>query len=210
MPRRHHVIPQQSILPSGYTRLNYIEGTGTQYIDTSLSAANGFDFECAVIFTRMFAGDNTYQPYIVGSHNMSYPYGRNGVQIDYNSFFQLGLGDTYPRCSTQATENTKYMLKGSTVKGASYLSINGNVVISSADSSARSSNPLFVFYNQWEYNANRRKSYIRLDGEMILTINGVRHELIPALRCVDNKPGLYSVSQDVFLVNAGSGEFLFG
>ena len=42
-----------SILPSGYKRLEYIQSTGTQYVDTKLSIPNGFHVITDWMYTEM-------------------------------------------------------------------------------------------------------------------------------------------------------------
>ena len=40
MKREHNITTETPVLPDGYTELQYIEGTGTQYIDTGPSQAS--------------------------------------------------------------------------------------------------------------------------------------------------------------------------
>ena len=65
-----------------YIPIEYIESNGNQYIDTGFSAPEGFKFDCA------FAYNGITGSYIIGSHNASSPYGRNGVGAD-SAYWEL-------------------------------------------------------------------------------------------------------------------------
>jgi hypothetical protein len=203
--RREHTTPQGGgVLPPGYTQLEYIESTGTQYIDTGLVAPDGFSFLVDVFVDT----SNQNNPYIVGSHNLSSPYGRNGVGLTQGAKWQLGLGDTYPTSTATPVKGVRLTIDGSTVKGNSFLKLNGTNIITSTDSSLRSSNNLLIFYNQYERNRGGQT----LKGKLYaisLTVSGVMHTYTPALRIADSKPGMYDIINNIFYTNQGTGEFLY-
>ena len=76
-------------LPDGYQKVDYIESTGTQYIDTKISAPLGYITKYDVIFTENSIGGS-----IVGSHNVSSPFGRNQCSAS-ETYWELGHGDYY-------------------------------------------------------------------------------------------------------------------
>ena len=57
-------------LPSGYKQLEYIESSGTQYIDTGIVASSGFEVEI-----KLKANSHNNFCGIIGAHNDSSPYG---------------------------------------------------------------------------------------------------------------------------------------
>lgn len=219
MRREHSLITETPVLPDEYTELQYIEGTGTQYIDTGLSAPNGFGFDLNFMFTQ--AQGNAY---IVGSHNKSAPYGRNGVQsAAYNAYTRLwgeGTGDTiifsHPdspafqkQTYIQYNVNQQYHIVGQTIKGNSYLNVDGELLLHTTDNSTRSSSNILFFTEQYTLNRGQAKTRGRLIGRDYLIIDGTVYTFIPAKRNQDNKPGLYLHNNNTFLTNQGTGEFLY-
>lgn len=203
MRREHN--RQSSTLPPGYTQLQYIESTGTQYIETNIVADNGFIAFIVACYTT-----TQLNAYIVGQCNATAPYKRNGVQTsgDSSPKWMLGLGNIYPKASQGPSSNTIYTLNVSTIEGNSYLDVNGTRIITSTDSTGRSATGLYIFYDGWSKANNREKSKVKLYN-LSITVNNVMHNLVPALREQDNKPGLYDTTDNVFYTNAGSGEFLY-
>ena len=202
--RRENQPQGGGVLPPGYTQLEYIESTGTQYIDTGLSSADGFMFVVDIYIDTSNSGN----PYVVGSHNLSSPYGRNGVGIEQGNKWQLGLGNTYPTSYATPIKGTRLTLSGSTIKGDSFLELNGTRIITSSDSSSRSSNNLLIFYNQYERNRGSQT----LKGKLYAispTVSGITHTYTPALRTADSKPGLFDFTSNTFHTNAGTNEFLY-
>ena len=190
--------------PSCYIPVEYIETTGTQWIDTGFAAPDGFIFDLAWSY-NIIPGS-----YIVGSHNEGSPYGRNGIGSVNSAYWELGTGDTCPGSSTTITANTKYILYGSTVKGNSYLNVNGSRVITTGDSSSRSAYNVWVFYNQYSKyyshsGANGKLYYLKIynsGGALV-------RDYIPCISPT-GEAGLYDKVTGKFYTNSGSGAFIAG
>ena len=190
--------------PSEYTTLNYIESTGTQYIDTGYSAPEGFYTEFDTLYTSVYGG------YIVGSHNLASPYGRNGIGPQHTNFWEIGTGDTCPAGTSTITANTRYHVEASTVKGNSYATVNGTSEVTTTDSSSRSSFNLLLFYNQYSQNTGGDTLSARL---YYLKIWDENHELVRVFIPAKNASGtigLYDALSGNFYTNAGSGTFASG
>lgn len=203
--RRENQPQGGGVLPSEYQQLEYIQGTGTQYLETNIVANNGCSFYCVMCYTTLQSN-----AYIAGQCNATAPYERNGVQSsgDSSPRWMLGLGNTCPKANQSISANTIYTLNASTIQGLSYLEVNGTTLITSSDSTGRSSTGLYVFYDNWSKANNREKSKIKLYN-LSVTANNIEHKLIPALRIADSKPGLYDTTDNVFYTNQGTGEFLY-
>ena len=122
--------------------------------------------------------------------------------------WQLGIGNAYPQSSATPVKGVRLTIDGSTIKGSSFLELNSTRIITSSDSSPRSSNNLLIFYNQYELNTGSQT----LKGKLYaisLTVSGVTYTYTPALRTADSKPGLLDKVNNVFYINAGTGEFLY-
>jgi len=191
-------------LPEDYTQLEYIEGTGTQYINTGFSAPNGFIMEGDVEWTSGMTN------YVVGSHNetsSSGSYGRNGI----GGSWQLGLGDTYPNSeSGTCAVNVKYHLNGSTVKGDGYLIVDGKELLSSTDATPRSSNNVLIFQQQYGIANNQAPATLKI---YYLNIYDNTGTLVRSLIPAKNKSGtigMYDLVGDKFYINSGTGTFVGG
>ena len=192
------------LIPNEYIQLEYIESTGTQYIDTGYSAPNGFIGESEFSYTTV---DSSY---IIGSHNLNSPYGRNGFGLTAN-VWELGLGDNYPRSTITVAANTRYSARFSTVKGNAYLNIDETKILTSSDSTSRSSQNLFIFHNQYRKNAGLSTAKAKIYFMKIYDSTGVLvRDMVPCYRKSDGVAGMYDRLNGVFYTNAGTGDFVKG
>lgn len=191
-------------LPTGYTQVSYIQSSGTQYIDTGFSAPNGFVAEFGMAVT-----DTSNIFYVVGSHNLNSPYGRNYIACKSNTAWELGLGDSYPTYADDIPTNSMVRAKCSTVEGNSYLEVDGTRTTSSTDNSGRSAYNVWLFANQ--YDARRGVYSVgRLYSMKIYDVNlNLVRDMIPCTNA-SGTAGLYDRVNDVFYENAGTGEFIAG
>lgn len=189
-----------------YIWLDYIESTGTQYINTKYSASEGFKGE--VLFEYLTLNNNN--GYIVGSHNLNSPYGRNGVGLNSSVLWELGTGDTCPSANSTPTVGTKYTLNFSTVKGNSYLDINGSRAITTSDNTSRSAYDVYVFYNQYSQNANVATTQGRLYSLKIYTHDDILvRDFAPCINPM-GEVGLFDKVTKTFFGNEGSDNFIAG
>ena len=201
--RREHTTPQHGgVLPPGYTQLEYIQSTGTQYIELDMSAPQGF-----TCYTKFAYTSTQSNKYIVGNGNATSPYERNSVQCNAQFKWMLGLGDTYPSGSNISV-NTIYDIHASTIPTNSYLDINGTRTITSSDNTGRTLANLYLLWDNWSKANNGAKTSGKIYNLFVYT-SAKSISLVPAIRIADSKPGLYDTTNDVFYTNAGTGEFLY-
>ena len=91
-------------LPLEYQELEYIESTGTQYIDTGVISANNLKIEAEFSITDLSASDN----YIVGIYGGDYS-GRIQFSYDANPFY--GWGQNYNNISTLNVDTNKHTIQ---------------------------------------------------------------------------------------------------
>lgn len=187
-----------------YIPIEYIESNGTQYIDTGFSAPSGFKFDLAFSY-------NTVQgSYIIGSHNSAAPYGRNGVGSVATGSWELGTGDACPQAGS-ITVGQKYRLQGSTIKGNSYLDVNGARTITTSDSTSRSDYNLYVFWEQYGQTnggspVNGKLYYLKLyDANNVLV-----RDFIPAISAMNGAVGLYDLLNNKFYPSSNVNAFFPG
>ena len=210
----NNVVWEKERLPVEYQEVEYIESTGTQYIDTGIVLNNGcvitLDFLIAessvnrIVYGWRRKGTYTglYQAYITSntrkirsiivgrSSNDTYPqsfeYGvRNKVLIDSVNK-QVLVNDTVIDCGANFNNGRAFDENGSSEYHPYLFALNnaGKTVAISEDTR------IYGYSVQYE-------------GEVL-------QDLIPCYRKIDNAAGMYDVVNDVFYTNAGTGEFNVG
>lgn len=211
--KREHNITTETPLPSGYTRLNYIEATGTQYIDTDYYVGNkktriiaGFEkksplYQAGVLFACCSPQDNQafLNPYYgVGTSNDQrlaiYASGRGLLALipsKQNVLVHFDCTIDIPnQTSSIYIEQGSDILKIDTYTSTIYI------------------NTLAIFAQHLGTSYNAKVSAI-LRYFFIYENDVLVRNYITALRDYDSKPGLYDVVANEFKTNAGTGEFQY-
>lgn len=198
------MVQKKSRLPSEYQEVEYLESTGTQYIDTGYipnyytTITGKFLHTENVVDTPLFGvrGPNTVNSYLFWAHPIEYrPFPRNKVIFnDYTHDFTVGYpvntieefyysnsvmrcnNETFNYTARRGTPNLPLILFG--------LSNNGSV------DSRKFVGKIFEFV-------------ISEDGQLI-------RNFIPCYRKSDNKPGMYDLVSKTLFTNQGTNEFIVG
>ena len=194
---------------NGYSRLEYIEGTGTQYIDTNISAPSGFIADANVTFT-----DLTKANTIVGEENANGDSYRNFIKVQKNGNkvnWLLGKGAFTWSTVTVAT-NTKYHVVGSTLTTGAYIDVNETAAVLPVTGGNRTSRNILLFTTSWEIAGNGNNiSHMKMYDIKIWDANNVLvRDFIPVRRHSDGAIGMYDRVSDTFFGNAGTGTFIAG
>ena len=197
-------------VPAGYTELEYIESSGTQYIDTGVVITPTMAVEADVQYTET----TTYQQRIFGnSHNgTSDPDGDLGtghlnfdIYIQGQGYLASALAEDkgdWVRTNTKADKNRHTHRLDCTDR--KYY-IDGTVMTTHSTAPTKSTNgSLFIFANN---RASMDYAFMRLYSCKIYDSGVVVHDYVPARRVSDSAFGLYDTKTDVFLTNAGTGKF---
>ena len=193
-PYEAHV---ESELPSEYQRVEYLESTGTQWIDTGIipTTETVSQIKLKVLQSN---GYNIYGYYI--GQNVSYRF------FLTNSRFYFDFPDKSRAQSISGTGviNEIYELE----LGNRYIKnlLNDNYYVKLSPSSFECSNSLKLnnsgvstaFAKVYWY-------YVKIYEEDIPVRN-----LIPCYRRSDSKPGMYDTVSGTFYTNSGTGEFILG
>lgn len=194
-------------LPPEYRQLQYIESTGSQWIDTGVKLNPQIEWYLDVQWLEFnnvnafgvenwqdsgpiirITNDNRSNP-ILGI-NIVYGDSVNGQYVYYDSY-------------NLSTERTTFLVKNG------HQFINEIEVLQGV--MTRTEQSLSVVYfaervgGNIQYHCKRTRHYYSYFKENNATIR----EFIPALRLSDNKPGLYDTINNQFYTNSGSGEFLY-
>ena len=198
-------------LPSGYRQLEYIQSTGTQYIDTGYASSSGFIADIRLSITSF---SSSYQC-IMGSHNLASPWGRNCIATNSNKI-EVGLCGVSNLTYT-LTENTPYLISFSSVIPSGFVKVDGttiqsyNSLVSSSDGgSTLSENNVLIGANQYTVSNNMttfpaKWYYIKLYDSS----NTLIRDYVPC-KNPSGEIGLYDLVNQQFYSNAGTGKFIAG
>ena len=205
---------QAARLPAGYEELEYIESTGTQYVDTGVNItptmAVEADAQVTVIEKQGRIFGNAYEASDSnGQGYMSFALYMNGAnQSQWATAMQDNGGDwvssgvsadtSRHTHKLDCTGNRKYKLDG-TDKGNAHPTVTKSTKWS-----------LYLFANHGENNVATGISKMRLYSCKIYNSGNVAHDYVPARRHSDCALGLYDTKTDVFHPNAGTGKFCPG
>lgn len=189
----------QPILPSAYQEVDYIESSGTQYIDTGmkLTEKSGVELKISDLTfgSRKIFGSRTSAT----SNNFSIISTSSSIVCDFYNYSVNRLTVNTPITDpiTISMNNQK-------------LSLNTNEQVVSSYNSFTTPGNAYIFNGAGSFpagytNASMRLYYCRLYDNGVLKKN-----LIPCYRKSDNVVGLYDIVNDEFIQNTGTGVFTYG
>ncbi len=186
-------------LPSTYTELEYIESTGTQYINTGITPTYQTDFEVSFEVRELPSNGAA----IFGAVKQSV------CEFQLNAWLNEGSGYCAFNASDGVSAHLTPAVKNVIKLSASKYHYGG----STPDTFSR--NTTSIGYNMFVFAANRsgsagEYSSTKLYNFKIWDIGVLVRNFIPVKRNSDNTLGLYDMVEDVFYTNSGSGSFLKG
>lgn len=195
-------VPQSSKteLPTGYTRVSYLESTGTQYIETGFTP----DINSAMYIRMSVTDDGRYSNWsgVVLTGNAGwFSAGGNKIREGLTAAFSIGSRNG---CFLPYDNNYHdYYISNGLQK------IDQNEAYNEITGFEAAMLTVWLFIGHKNYNgALAGKQRIQLCR---LYDNGVlARDFIPCVRVSDSKPGMYDTVTQQFFVNAGSGEFVWG
>lgn len=186
-------------LPAGFVRLDYIESTGTQYIDTGVISSTKvktiFDFEFSAFndaFNRVFGTTS------VGNSQ----YGCRTLSAGQSQLLAERPDGDSRYTSWSAALNTRYNLA---ITDAFY--VNGTKIGNDYGSTEIVGRQNIWFFAQ---NPNTSRSSIKLFSAKLYDNETLARNFIPCYRYSDGIEGLYDTVGKQFYTNQGTGRFLRG
>ena len=181
------------ILPAGYTRLEYIESTGTQYINTGIYPTNNTAIDVKFVniaqqggTTRVVIGDGwqTERTYL--------------LSITANTSSFALIGGLSKQFSNYWTRNTPFTVHMDT----NGISVNGSIINWTGTATTfTGTRPLTMF---GVTDAQTRYAMIKM-YYLKITANGeLVRDFIPAKRNSDNVIGMYDTVSGTFFTNAAT------
>ncbi len=197
------VLKGSSRVPSGFTEVEWIQSSGSQYIDTGVSAPEGCRVQCKVAYTSL----SSTLAVVFGSHDAASPYYRNFLAAT-SSTWELGAYGTADFSSP--TVNTEYEIDASTKSGEIACTINGtaySINQSIAPSAQRSALSVYLFalhYADGLFPAKMKAWWYKVyvGGTLV-------RDFIPC-KNPSGAVGLYDTVNGTFYGNSGTGVFIAG
>lgn len=182
------------VLPEGYIQLNYIQSTGTQYIDTGLIETADMTVSCH------FDVDTVASDYLFGSQ-------QNSSNLSYNGIFKNNMLE-YNYNEIGFTAANSIELAEEIIDSTNNITING---VSHTLSTGTPQNVSMLIFGirrntgaMRPYGGQAKLRYFKIKkGE-----NTVR-DFIPC-KDPDGTVGLYDTVHETFYTNAGTGTFVAG
>lgn len=193
---------KDTLLPNEYQQVEYIESTGTQYISTGIRGN----------------GDLTMKVTMAGNANQWWGFGSR-VNDATNAYFYANGGTGYEYGKAYVNYNVSWDIANDgrlndgnfhtySIDGGVFL-IDSDVLYSFAASSFVSSLNTYLFAFNSNGTVGRFYSCKVREAEFLTDGVYIGHAF-PCYRKSDNVAGMYDIVRDVFLTNAGTGNFIVG
>lgn len=187
-----------------YTELEYIQSTGTQYINTNISPNSSQRIEMTFVLDAVVRYEGLWGVTNNGAPTRGNVYGNYGS----SNFFVIKHRRTYDKGQTLEVTidtGTKYVLEVDYSTKQVYR--DGLLVGSYTDNLSRTSKPIHVLQRT---DSDVSSSKAKLYGFKIYTNNVLAMNLIPVKRISDNAVCMYDKVSNEFFTNAGTGVFTAG
>ena len=198
-------IPQT--LPSTYSPIEYLQFTGTQYIDTGaiVDSNTGFDITFEVLNGQ--SSSPYYNLFGVRGNDSSGGTGEtqnffriDTIPVDSNSGTEFKYGSTVYNSGITNTSkiNIKLINKVYTKPDGSTITLSGNIT---------SGLPMYIGCINKNNTAYGNKASLKIYRFKIYNGSTLAHDFIPVQRVSDKVLGLYDLKTSTFKTNLGSGVF---
>lgn len=194
---KFYIYKKYSILPKEYQRVDYIESSGTQYINTNYIPNSNTKYELNIKFNEL-----GIISYLISARSTNY---RNDLYLATSNKLSVGYGNEYKNSNFIVQKDIKYNI----VSDKNLLYVNNNLVWTSTEQEFINTVKAVVFarnYNDEIGNFISAKLY----SCKIYDNDTLVRNFIPCYRKADNEVGLYDIVNNVFYTNAGTGAFIYG
>lgn len=189
------------ILPDGYTQLEYIESTGTQYIDTRVSGGTNASFEMTARLVSTNSKNNN-QFFGTVSNFCSV----NGTSSYFRVEKKNSTGAVVNFTTTPATKwNLKVESDGSVYLGGALKGTISSIAGIGWGGDTYSNNIFITDDDGINYATSAELYLLKMYTDGVLV-----RDFVPAKRLSDNAIGLYDIATNSFFSNSGTGTFTAG
>ena len=203
--------PEAIILPDEYVRLDYIESTGTQYINTGFKP----NPKTTRVETTFQVTDNTKINQRLFGARKSYSDGETICNIFWNSQ-KMGNAFRVDWVGNASTVSSKFSLN----TDITIVSENNKVIINDLEEYTSTTSksdsyldfPIYInnFTSNGQLEDNQQPAYAKWKTFKIYDNGTLVRDFVPCYRKNDNEIGLYDIVNKVFYTNSGAGTFSKG
>ena len=195
-------------LPCGFAEVDYLESTGTQYLNTDITPTNnmGIDVEYAypTISNNTNAGIcGTYQ----GTSPRTDAFFVTTVTGKTTTNIILAHAGQSRNTGITPTANTWYNAKINWLNDG-YLNLDGSTW--AIGTNTIESDKLIIFGRTLASDSSIAITTARIRRYRMTDGLRISHDYVPVIRLYDNKPGMFDLITRQFLTNVGTGEFAVG
>lgn len=189
-------------LPNGYRKVNYLECTGTQYIDTGFVPDVNSAMYCKMAITDDGSnGRNNTSGCVLSANQGWFCVGGYGNSVGIAALFAVN-SRAGAIISYDNDFHDFYITNG-------IQKIDDVVENNEIDSFLADMLSVYLFKVHVNY-ASTLTPAQKISSCKLWQSGVLEHDFIPCLRMQDNKPGMYDVVTRAFFTNDGTGEFLYG
>ena len=190
----------QSILPSGYTQVDYITSDGNSYIDTGKTLGDNFKIETKFIHNQQSSNEQPIISTWVNSYAWFNLYIASNNQL---RFYAAGNHMTANPTLTIGNINTvSYSRNDNEWVGT----LNGEEVTFTTEITSSNLTTFKILVR----GDGTRGSYVSIYRLKLFENNILTMDLIPCYRNSDNVIGMYDIINNIFYINSGTGNFTYG
>ena len=195
------LVYQSSLLPSGYTECEYLESTGTQYINTEVVGTQNISIDTTFSWSRYLNAWNFFFNAMAGVYDGQW-YGLAQASSFRNVRFNMGISTVYTNIAYNDFTAHNYVMENFqiTIDGSNTHSISNK-------SDFTTVYPIAIFANNKKGNIEQY-SYAKLYSFKIYDNKVLVRNFIPALD-TNHKPCLYDTVTGNTFYNQGTGTFSY-
>lgn len=188
----------------GYTQLDYIQSSGTQYIDTGISGGTNASYE--IVFTPVSLNIK-YQQYFAGTKTPTVPKLYQNGDANNTAITSLYIGSDVGSSKVTISSSSKNTI---TYNSDGSVKVNDTSISSSVLGSAGRG---WGSMTWWVFNAHEELTLyanMKLYSLKMWTDGKLVRDFVPAKRDSDGVVGLYDFVSHTFFTNSGTGTFTAG
>lgn len=196
-------------IPAEYQEVEYLESTGTQWIDTGYVPVEDTWVDAEYGFSGTYSGEQV----ILGASSSNYT-GSNttGLTVElynHNRWYCGCGGSIFKNVLTGFGEGL--YIKHRVILSKDSLTVDGNIQSRNSSATFDPSQPCYLYaINAYGIGAQRLSTTLRLYSVKLYENKNIMRNLIPCYRKSDNEPGMYDTVSGAFYTNNGTGTFLVG
>lgn len=201
--KKYTIKKEYDILPNEYQEVNYIESSGTQYIDTGITPNSDTGFK-----VRMSVSNVTSDTYVFGCRKSTA--NDRFVIGAYSGYIYLGYGQTFAdstKWKPKVNETFEISLNYDNDRKGYY---NGQYPVNAKQSTIPNMSGATIGIFKALGRETTGTQSTRVYNVQITQSGIITNNFVPCYRKSDNEIGFYDIENNVFYTNSGTGTFSTG